>query len=153
VRFELKVLHCPISAIHIAQDPRFHPKSNAYNDTRLPSFRSVTVIHSNTAFDFMDLDMLDGAPYLITVQGRTILFKNLLSGIVRRIRVGALFGYEEEASQNHPDVSFYPTSSHSSIFLVRRLCRATTGDINVRHPRHSHSCLSTGAFGYTRRPK
>ena len=50
--------------------------------------------------------MVDGAPYVVAVQERLILFKNLVSRNVHRIRVGALFGYEEEASENHPDVRF-----------------------------------------------
>jgi hypothetical protein len=114
VRYELNVLHCPLSAIHVAEDPRFPPGSSAYTariDSQLPPFRSVTVIRSNTAFDFTDLDVLDGAPYVVAVQERLILFKNLVSRNVHRIRVGALFGYEEEASENHPDVRFQPTSS------------------------------------------
>lgn len=114
VRYELNVLHCPLSAIHVAEDPRFPPGSSAYTsriDSQLPPFRKVTVIRSNTAFDFTDIDVLDGAPYVVAVQERLIHFKNLVSHNVHRIRVGALFGYEEEASQNHPDVRFQPTSS------------------------------------------
>ena len=113
VRYELNVLHCPLSALHVAEDPRFPPGSSAYTariDTQLPPFHNVTVIRSNTAFDFTDLDALDGAPYVIAVQGRLILFKNLVSRNVRRIRVGALFGYEEEVSELHPDVRFQLTS-------------------------------------------
>jgi hypothetical protein len=114
VRYELNVLHCPLSAIHVAEDPRFPPGTSAYTariDSQPPPFRSVTVVRSNTAFDFTDLDVLDGAPYVVAVQERVILFKNLVSRNVHRIRVGALFGYEEEASENHPDVRFQPTSS------------------------------------------
>ena len=109
VRYELNVLHCPLSAIHVAEDPRFPPGTNAYTariDSQQAPFRSVTVIRSNTAFDFTDIDVLDGAPYLVAVQERVILFKNLASRNVHRIRVGALFGYEEEASEDHPDVRF-----------------------------------------------
>lgn len=109
MRCELNVLHCPLSAIHVAEDPRFPPGTRAYTariDTQLPPFRKATVIRSNTAFDFTDLDVLDGAPYVIAVQARVIFFKNLVSHKVHRIRVGALFGYEEEASENHPDVRF-----------------------------------------------
>jgi hypothetical protein len=114
VRCELNVLHCPLSALHVAEDPRFPPGSSAYTariDTQSPPFHSVTVIRSNTVFDFTDLDVLDGTPYVIAVQERVILFKNLVSRNVHRIRVGPLFGYEEEASENHPDVRFSPTSS------------------------------------------
>ncbi|KAH9967504.1 hypothetical protein BC827DRAFT_1264301 [Russula dissimulans] len=103
-RYELNVLHCPLSALHIAEDPRFPPGSNAYTariDAQAPPFRNVTVIRSNSAFTFTDFDMLDGAPYIIAVQGRLILFKNLVSRNVHRIRVGALFGYEEEVSEVH----------------------------------------------------
>jgi hypothetical protein len=117
VRYELNVLHCPLSAIHVAEDPRFPPGTNAYTariDSQQAPFRSVTVIRSNTAFDFTDIDVLDGAPYLVAVQERVILFKNLASRNVHRIRVGALFGYEEEASEDHPDVRFQPTSSSTS---------------------------------------
>jgi hypothetical protein len=113
VRYELNVLYCPLSAIHVAEDPRFPPGSNAYTariDTQLPPFHNVTVIRSNTAFDFTDLDAIDGVPYLIAVQERLILFKNLVSRNIHRIRVGALFGYEEEVSELHPDVRFQPTS-------------------------------------------
>jgi hypothetical protein len=113
VRYELNVLHCPLSALHVAEDPRFPPGSSAYTariDTQLPPFRNVTVIRSNTAFDFTDFDALDGAPYIIAVQERLVLFKNLVTRNVRRIRVGALFGYEEEVSGLHPDVRFQPTS-------------------------------------------
>lgn len=113
VRYELNVLHCPLSALHVAEDPRFPPGSSAYTariDTQLPPFHNVTVIRSNTAFDLTDLDALDGAPYVIAVQERLIIFKNLVSRNVRLIRVGALFGYEEEVSELHPDVRFQPTS-------------------------------------------
>ncbi len=113
VRYELNVLHCPLSAIHVAEDPRFPPGSSAYTariDSRPPPFCNVTVIRSNTAFDFTDLDVLDGVPYVVAVQGRLILFKNLVSRNVHRIRVGALFGYEEP-SENHLDVRFQPTLS------------------------------------------
>ncbi|KAH9968148.1 hypothetical protein BC827DRAFT_1152440 [Russula dissimulans] len=109
VRYELNVLHCPLSALHIAEDPRFPPGSNAYTariDAQAPPFRNVTVIRSNSAFDFTDFDMLDGAPYIIAVQERLILFKNLVSRNVHRIRVGALFGYEEEVSEVHPNGIF-----------------------------------------------
>jgi hypothetical protein len=114
VRYELNVLHCALSAIHVAEDPRFPPGSSAYTariDSRPPPLRNVTVIRSNTDFDFTDLDVLDGVPYVVAVQGRLILFKNLVSRNVHRIRVGALFGYEEEASEKHPDVRFQPTLS------------------------------------------
>jgi len=114
VRYELNVLHCPLSAVHVAEDPRFPPGSSAYTariDSQPPPFRNATVIRSNTAFDLTDLDVLDGAPYVVAVQGRFIFFKNLVSRNVYRIRVGALDRYEEEASLNHPDVRFQPTSS------------------------------------------
>ena len=109
MRYELNVLHCPLSALHIAEDPRFPPGSNAYTariDTQQPPFRNVTVIRSNSAFDLTDFDILDGAPYIIAVQERLILFKDLVSRNVHRVRVGALFGYEEEVSEAHPDVRF-----------------------------------------------
>ena len=113
VRYELNVLYCPLSALHVAEDPRFPPGSNAYTariDSQLPPFHNVTVIRSNTAFDFTDLDLIDGAPHLVAVQERLILFKNLVTRNAHRIRVGALFGYEEEVSELHPDVRFQPTS-------------------------------------------
>ncbi|KAI9513405.1 hypothetical protein F5148DRAFT_1145395 [Russula earlei] len=109
VRYELNVLHCPLSALHIAEDPRFPPGSNTYTeriDIQQPPFQSVTVIRSNTAFDYTDFDVLDGAPYVVAVQERLILFKNLVSRNVQRLRVGALFGYEEEASDNLPEGIF-----------------------------------------------
>jgi len=109
VRYELNVIHCPLSSLHVAEDPRFPPGSSAYTariDAQLPPFHSVTVIRSNTAFDFTDIDVLDGAPYVIAVQARLILFKNLVSRNTHRIRVGALFGYEEEVSDILPDVRF-----------------------------------------------
>ncbi|KAI0301476.1 hypothetical protein BC826DRAFT_966413 [Russula brevipes] len=100
VRYELNVIHCPLSSLHVAEDPRFPPGSSAYTariDTRLPPFHRVTVIRSNTTFDFTDIDVLDGTPYVIAVQARLILFKNLVSRNVHRIRVvGAPFGSEEE---------------------------------------------------------
>lgn len=109
VRYELNVLHCPLSALHIAEDPRFPPGSSAYTariDAQSPPFHSVTVIRSNTAFDFTDLDVLDGVPHMVAVQERLILVKNLVSRNIHRIRVGALFGYEEEVSEIHPQVRF-----------------------------------------------
>ncbi|KAH8990835.1 hypothetical protein EDB92DRAFT_1798615 [Lactarius akahatsu] len=109
VRYELNVIHCPLSAVHIAEDPRFPPGSSAYTariDAQRSPFNSVTTMRSNTTFDFTDLDALNGAPYIVVVQGRNILFKNLISRNVRRIRVGALFGYEEEASEVLPNVRF-----------------------------------------------
>jgi hypothetical protein len=114
VRYELNVLHCPLSAIHVAEDPRFPPGSSAYTariNSQPPPFRSVSVIRSNTAYDITDLDVLDGAPYIVAVQGRLILFKNLVSRNIHCIRVGALFGYEVEASENYPNVRSQPTSS------------------------------------------
>ncbi|KAH9048899.1 hypothetical protein EDB84DRAFT_1574463 [Lactarius hengduanensis] len=109
VRYELNVIHCPLSAVHIAEDPRFPPGSSAYTariDAQWSPFNSVTTMRSNTAFDFTDLDALDNAPCIVVVQGRNILFKNLISRNVRRIRVGALFGYEEEASEVLPNGLF-----------------------------------------------
>ncbi|KAI0299459.1 hypothetical protein B0F90DRAFT_1728854 [Multifurca ochricompacta] len=109
VRYELNVLHCPLPALHIAEDPRFPPGSSAYTtrvDAQQPPFRSVTTIRSNTAFEFTDLDVLNSAPYVVAVQGRLILFKNLVSRNIRRVRVGALFGYEEEVSEIHPNGLF-----------------------------------------------
>jgi hypothetical protein len=116
VRYELNVLHCPLSALHIAEDPRFPPGSSAYSariDLQQTPFTNVTVIRSNTAFDFTDLDVLDSAPHVVAVQvqGRLILFKNLVSRSVHRVRVGALFGYEEEPSESHPNVRFQPSLS------------------------------------------
>ena len=107
VRYELNVIHCPLSAIHVAEDPRFPPGTSAYTariDAQPSPFKNVTSIRSNTAFEFTDLDAIDSAPYIVAVQGRRILFKNLVSRNVRIIRVGALFGYEEEASEVLPNV-------------------------------------------------
>ena len=95
MRYELDVLHCPLSAIHVAEDLRFPLGSSAYTvriDSQLPPFRNVTVFRSNSAYDITDIDVLDGVPYIVAVQGRLILFKNLVSRNVHRIRVGALFG-------------------------------------------------------------
>ena len=107
MRYELNVIHCPLSALHVAEDPRFPPGSSAYTariDAQPSPFNNVTTIRSNSAFDFTDLDALGSAPYIVAVQGRLILFKNLVSRNVRRIRVGALPGYEEEASEVLPNV-------------------------------------------------
>jgi hypothetical protein len=114
VRYELNVLHCPLSALHVAEDPRFPPGSSAYNariDVQQSPFNVVTIIRSNTAFDFTDLDVLDGAPHIVASQSRLILLKNLVSRSVHRVRVGALFGYEEEPSDVHPNVRFQPALS------------------------------------------
>ncbi|KAH9053589.1 hypothetical protein EDB87DRAFT_1569222 [Lactarius vividus] len=106
VRYELNVIHCPLSAVHIAEDPRFPPGSSAYTariDAQWSPFNSVTTMRSNTAFDFTDLDALDSAPYIVIVQGRNILFKNLISRNVYRIRLDActllqgLFTYDIRA--------------------------------------------------------
>ena len=107
MRYELNVIHCPLAAIHIAEDPRFPPGSSGYSariDAQRSPFNNVTTIRSNTAFDFTDLDAIDSAPYIVVVKGRLILFKNLVSRNVRRIRVGALPGYEEEESEVLPNV-------------------------------------------------
>ncbi len=88
VRYELNVIHCPLSAIHVAEDPRFPPGSSAYTariDAQQSPFNNVTTIRS---------------------KGRRILFKNLVSRNIHHIRVGALFGYEEEVSQALPNVRF-----------------------------------------------
>lgn len=114
MRYELNVLHCPLSALHIAEDPRFPPGSSAYTariDLQQQPFNKVTVMRSNTAFDLTDLDVLGSAPHVVAVQGRLILFKNLVSRSVHRVRIGALFGYEEEPSGSHPNVRFQPSLS------------------------------------------
>ena len=115
MRYELDVIHCPLSAIHVAEDPRFPPGSSGYSariDAQGSPFNKVTTIRSNTAFDFTDLDALDSAPYIVAVQGRLILFKNLISRNACRIRVGALFGYEEEVSEVLPNVRIQPSFCH-----------------------------------------
>ncbi|KAH9077611.1 hypothetical protein EDB83DRAFT_2216738 [Lactarius deliciosus] len=144
VRYELNVIHCPLLAIHVAEDPRFPPGSSAYTariDAQKSPFNSVTTMRSNTTFDFTDLDALDSAPHIVVVQGRNILFKNLISRNVRRIRVGALFGYEEEASEVLPNVRFSVTLLSPS--LVRRLY-APAGVVYLQHPSYPHSCLPAG---------
>ncbi|KAF8263377.1 hypothetical protein EI94DRAFT_1436201, partial [Lactarius quietus] len=80
VRYELNVIHCPLSAIHVAEDPRFPPGSSGYTariDAQPSPFTNVTTIRSNTAFELTDLDAIDGAPYIVAVKGRVIVFKNL----------------------------------------------------------------------------
>ncbi|KAI0267454.1 hypothetical protein BC834DRAFT_981840 [Gloeopeniophorella convolvens] len=109
VRYELNVIHCPLSALHVAEDPRFPPGSKEYTariDAQRPPFKNVSVIRSTTAFDLVDIANVDGAPHVVAVQGRLIIFKNLVSRSVHRIRVGALFGYEEEASEVLPNGIF-----------------------------------------------
>lgn len=138
VRYELNVIHCPLSAIHIAEDPRFPPGSSAYTariDAQWSPFNSVTTIRSNTAFGFTDLDTLDSAPYIVAVQGRLILFKNLVSRNVRRIRVGALFGYEEEASEVLPNGLFtYDIRAIRILAFQRELLVVRTDRKNASMP-------------------
>ena len=58
-------------------------------DLSLP-FPDVATIRSNTAFDFIDLDFIDGNPCLAYTQGRKIAMKDLHTRIVASFTCGPL---------------------------------------------------------------
>ncbi|KAI0049476.1 hypothetical protein FA95DRAFT_1556760 [Auriscalpium vulgare] len=105
VRYELSVAHVKLSALETVEDPNLGPGTQeyfTYMKDNAPPLERVTAMQSSNAYDFFDIDELDGQPYLVCTQQRNITTKNLATKSISRFRCNVLHPLESNGDNNTP---------------------------------------------------
>ncbi|KAI0058457.1 hypothetical protein BV25DRAFT_1902163 [Artomyces pyxidatus] len=96
MQYDILTWRVPYDVLHAVPDPRFPQEEHWHHTHELPqSFETISCISAPARFDFIDLDEIDGDPYLVCTQGRIVMRKNLHTGVVSHFTCLTLFPFEQ----------------------------------------------------------